>query len=352
MSNDDEEITKNRNRKGIQSRYTFSIEKVMNHLNSNIFGQERALKAIEDMLKIVKAGLSFPDKPLYVALFLGPTGVGKTEVVRTLAEGIHGNRNYFCRVDMNTLAQDHYAASLAGAPPGYVGSKEGSTILDKLKVEGIFSKPGLILFDEVEKASGQVVQTLLNVFDSGSMTLATGDESIDFTNTIIIMTSNLGARQIQKTRENWFQYLLARCRHSLSPAKSSNDNEDSLLDKIVRKKVIEEFQPEFINRIDNIITFNWLEMESLLKIIDRHLDQINKRLEVFNCQIHIDDSAKKFLIDEGYDIRYGARALIRTIRKHIEVPLAAAMLEENYQDELPITYVGTRVGDRIMIKRG
>ncbi|MHB1419947.1 MAG: AAA family ATPase [Bacillota bacterium] len=162
--------------KGLETRFQIDIEQVMKHLRNKIFGQSAALTAIEDMLKIVKADVGEPDTPLYIAMFLGPTGVGKTETIKILAEAIHGSHEALCRVDMNTLALDHYAAALTGAPPGYVGSKEGATILDKEKIEGSFSKPGIILFDEIEKASPQVIQTLLNIFDNGIMNMASGEQ--------------------------------------------------------------------------------------------------------------------------------------------------------------------------------
>ncbi|HEV8078520.1 MAG TPA: AAA family ATPase, partial [Marinobacter sp.] len=175
------------------SRFRFEPDAVMSRLRGNIVGQEDALKAMESMLVRVKADIGDENRPLAVHLFLGPTGVGKTETVRLIAEAIHGNRDGLCRIDMNPLAQEHYAAALTGAPPGYVGSKEGHSLFDLDKVQGSFSKPGIVLFDEIEKASKEVVRTLLNALDTGRLMFPSGNREIDFRNTLIFMTSNAGA---------------------------------------------------------------------------------------------------------------------------------------------------------------
>ncbi|WP_019243437.1 MULTISPECIES: AAA family ATPase [Bacillus] len=177
------------------SRYVFQVEKVMDRLQKSIFGQENIMDKLEGMLRLVHADISANDRPLYVAMFLGPTGVGKTETIRILAESIYGNKEQFCRIDMNTLTQEHYAAALTGAPPGYVGSKEGHTLFDEEKIAGTFSKPGIVLFDEIEKADSHVIQTLLNVFDNGKMVISSGERTIDFRNSLIFMTATLVQKQ-------------------------------------------------------------------------------------------------------------------------------------------------------------
>jgi len=171
----------------ISSRFRFDVSRVMLSVRSEIIGQDEALSALEDVLKVVRADISDPRRPLYVALFLGPTGVGKTELVRALSRALYGDADAYCRVDMNTLSQEHYAASLTGAPPGYVGAKEGKTIIDDEKLEGSGGAPGIVLFDELEKASKEVVQALLNVFDNGLMTVASGEKSYNFRNSIIFI---------------------------------------------------------------------------------------------------------------------------------------------------------------------
>jgi ATP-dependent Clp protease ATP-binding subunit ClpA len=312
--------------KKTQTRFRFDVEEVMDKMRKRIYGQEQAMQSIENMLKIVRSDIADPDKPLYVGLFLGPTGVGKTEIVRTLAEIIHGSKDRFCRVDMNTLAQDHYAAALTGAPPGYVGSKEGSTILDKEKIEGSFSKPGIVLFDEIEKAGPQVLLTLLNIFDNGMMTISSGDKVIDFRNSIICMTSNLAASDIYRFNDRQLSSIPARISYYLNPANWVR-RDQSLLDRIVMRKLEKSFKPEFINRIDDIVTFEWLAQPVLEKVTEVLVDQLNARLRKHHCKLQIDESARDFLAQKGYNKKFGARALKRVFRSRIEVPLAEILME-------------------------
>lgn len=333
----------------IATRYKFDVDEVMKRLRSKIYGQEAALQRMESMLKIVRADLSDPDKPLYVGLFLGPTGVGKTELVRVLAEAIHGNRDSVCRVDMNTMSQDHYAAALTGAPPGYVGSREGSTVFDKEKIEGSYSRPGIVLFDEIEKASPQVIQTLLNIFDNGMLTIASGEETIDFRNSLIFMTSNLGAKEIQSFAERNLYYLFRRFIHALLPGNWGTAEKTPLLDRLVKKKLEASFQPEFINRIDEIITFNWLDPLVLFQIIDLLTEQLNRKLERYNCHLEVDRSAKQFLVEKGFDKRYGARSMKRAVRQYLQVPLAELMMQPTSREGL-IRFQVQRASGRLQIK--
>src|SRR5690606_18162368 len=193
------------------SRFLFDPDTVMARLKSRIVGQDSALDSIESILRILKADIGDPRRPLAVTLLMGPTGVGKTEVVRVLAEAIHGQSDAFCRIDMNTLAQDHYAAAITGAPPGYVGSKEGNSLFDLEKAQGSYSRPGIVLFDEIEKAGTEVLRALLNVIDTGQLRLTSGTKTIDFRNSLIFMTSNLGAREIQRYEQSftrgWRRFL-------------------------------------------------------------------------------------------------------------------------------------------------
>ncbi|EXX86383.1 ATPase AAA, partial [Paenibacillus darwinianus] len=263
---------------------------------------------------------------LYVGLFVGPTGVGKTEIVRTLAEAIHGSRDHFCRVDMNTLAQDHYAAALTGAPPGYVGSKEGSTILDKDKIEGSFSKPGIVLFDEIEKAGPQVLLTLLNIFDNGMMTIASGEKVIDFRNSIIFMTSNLAASDIYRFTDKQPSSMPVLLSHYANPANWLR-RKQTLLERIVMRRLEKALRPEFINRIDDIVTFNWLARPVLEQVAGVLVDQLNARLRKHKCMLQLEEAARDFVTVKGYDKKFGARALKRAFRSHIEVPLAELLME-------------------------
>ncbi|MBH8605498.1 AAA family ATPase [Thermoactinomyces sp. CICC 10522] len=332
----------------IQTRYRFDVEEVMKRLRKRILGQEHVLKNIENMLKIVWADITDSDKPLHIGLFLGPTGVGKTEIVRVLAEAIHGNRESFCRVDMNTLSLDHYAAALTGAPPGYVGSREGSTILDKEKIEGSYSRPGIILFDEIEKASPQVIQTLLNVFDNGVMTIASGEETIDFRNTLIFMTSNLGTKEIQSFADNKFAFLAKQAIYFFNPGNWGKRGRETVLDHLIKRRLESSFQPEFINRIDDIITFNWLERQTLFEIIDLLTEQINRKLLRYGCQLELDVSAKEFLVEKGFDKKYGARTLKRAVRKYVQVPLAELLIKQTAREG--VSYIAQRSIAGIEIK--
>lgn len=338
------------NLRTIQTRYKFDVTEVMRRLRGKIYGQEAALKRMESMLKIVRADLTDPERPLYVGLFLGPTGVGKTEMVRVLAEAIHGNRDSFCRVDMNTLSQDHYAAALTGAPPGYVGSKEGSTVFDKEKVEGSYSRPGIVLFDEIEKAGPQVLQTLLNIFDSGRLTIASGEETIDFRNSMIFMTSNLGGKEIQSYAERNLYYLLLQFLHALRPSNWGQSEKEPLLDRLVKQKLEVAFQPEFINRIDDVITFNWLNQHVLFEIIDLLTEPINRKLERFNCRLEMDQLSKEFLVEKGFDKRYGVRAMKRAVRQYLHVPLAEILMLQPISQETVIRCKVQRASGKLQLK--
>lgn len=182
-------------------RFHFEPQTVMQLLRERIIGQDAALNEIEKMLHVVKADFSSPERPLSVTLMLGPTGVGKTETVRLIAEAIYGRSDAFCRIDMNTLAQEHYATALTGAPPGYVGSKEGHSLFDETAIAGSHTRPGIMLFDELEKASTEVIRGLMNVLDTGRLTLTAGTKTIDFRNCMIFMTSNVGAQAAQQYLE-------------------------------------------------------------------------------------------------------------------------------------------------------
>ncbi|MBP1994040.1 AAA family ATPase [Paenibacillus eucommiae] len=325
------------------SRYKFDVQDVMEKLRASIYGQERALEAMEHMLMVVKAEISDPEKPLYIGLFLGPTGVGKTEIVKVLAEAIYGDRNHFCRVDMNTLSLEHYAAALTGAPPGYVGSKEGASVLDKEKIEGTYSRPGIILFDEIEKASHQVIQALLNVFDNGLMRMSSGSDVIDFKNTMIFMTSNLGAREIFQFTDRRFSYLFQRLTHYMQPKNWGNSNMEPLLEKLMKKKLERTFPPEYLNRMDDMIIFEWLRKTTMNRMIDKLMQQMLVRLGKHHCQLLLQESAVSFLMEEGYDKRYGGRAMKRALRKYVEVPLADRLIRRP-DKEHAVTYKVERRG--------
>ncbi|KAA1174086.1 ATP-dependent Clp protease ATP-binding subunit [Marinobacter salinexigens] len=296
------------------SRFRFEPEAVMTRLRANIVGQDDALAAMESMLVRVKADIGEENRPLAVHLFLGPTGVGKTETVRLIAEAIHGNRDSLCRIDMNTLAQEHYAAALTGAPPGYVGSKEGHSLFDLDKVQGSFGKPGIVLFDEIEKASKEVTRTLLNVLDTGRLVFPSGNREIDFRNTLIFMTSNAGALDAEahhhRYQRGWRRWL------GLSPGAG-----DRIRDTALRR----HFDPEFLNRIDQILTFNNLTDNWLDALLDIELAGLNKRLARKHARLTLSPELRTDLC-LGYDSRYGAREMLRAFRQRLEPAVARALL--------------------------
>lgn len=256
----------------------------MARLRDNIVGQGEALVAMESML------------------------------VRLIAEAIHGNRDGLCRIDMNTLAQEHYAAALTGAPPGYVGSKEGHSLFDPDKVQGSFSKPGIVLFDEIEKASKEVIRTLLNVLDTGRLVFTSGTREIDFRNTLIFMTSNAGALDAEahrhRYRQGWRQWL------GLTPG-----NEEVIRDTALRRY----FDPEFLNRIDQILTFNTLTDNWLDALLDIELAGLNRRLARQHAELTLSSGLREELCC-GYDARYGAREMLRAFRQRLEPAVARALL--------------------------
>ncbi|MFQ3788972.1 AAA family ATPase [Halomonas sp. A29] len=305
----------------IESRYRFDVDGIMAAVRSEILGQDEALAALERALRIVRADIADPRRPLHIALFLGPTGVGKTEMVRALARALHGDADAFCRIDMNTLAQEHYAAALTGAPPGYVGSKEGTTLFDQSLIEGSSGKPGIVLFDELEKASDEVVQALLNVFDNGRLTVASGERTYSFRNSLVFMTSNLGAKRIQaheRAKSRWPKRLLP----------TSPQRDKKVLAKLAEHELLHRFTPEFVNRIDTITVFNWLNSDILDSLIDMEIQRVNRRLAKHGVTLTLDHAVKQHIGKTGFDRKYGARSLRRAIRQHVEAPLAVFLLSD------------------------
>lgn len=307
---------------GINSRFRFDIDVIRQHLQHEIIGQDDAVAGVLDMLNIVRADIADPRRPLYTSLLLGPTGVGKTELVRVLAKAMHGDADALCRVDMNTLAQEHYSAAISGAPPGYVGSKEGRTILDQAKIEGTTGKPGIVLFDEFEKASPEVVLSLLNVFDNGILTVASGERVYSFRNAIIFMTSNLGAEQLRKEANRqsrpWGGLLRGTAR-----------SRKQRLHGIAQSALLGKFPPEFVNRIDQIEVFNWIDRADVEVLIGLEMEKLNRRLKKHDCRLEVSPELRKHIARNGFDRQFGARSLRRAVRRFVEVPFARFLLESS-----------------------
>jgi ATP-dependent Clp protease ATP-binding subunit ClpA len=320
------------------SRFHFDPEHVIALLKSRIIGQAEMHDSIADMLHVVKADFGSGDRPLAVFLFVGSTGVGKTETVRVVAEAIHGSPEQICRIDMNTLAQEHYTAALVGAPPGYVGSKENHSLFDSEKIDGSYSRPGVVLFDEVEKSSKEVARALLNVLDSGRLELSAGNKRLNFNNCLIFMTSNQGARELDRYRrkfeKGWRKWL---------QRKPCRVREKQILDRAIHKK----FDIEFINRIDRIIYFEELSAHFLDDILNVELEKLNKRLSKLQVHIRLDRLARDHLM-KGHDPRFGARHLKRRIRADLE-PEIARCLNANQNAH---AFLASCKGGRIQVSPG
>lgn len=274
-------------------------------LAKRVVGQQKAIEAIANAVRRARAGLQDPNRPLGSFIFLGPTGVGKTELARSLAEFLFNSERALIRMDMSEFMEKHSVARLIGAPPGYVGYDEGGYL-----TEAVRRKPyAVILFDEIEKAHPDVFNVLLQILDDGRMTDGKG-RTVDFKNTILIMTSNLGS-----------QYIMEMTGHA-----------EGELQGRIEELLHQHFKPEFLNRIDEIITFHSLSKADLTKIIDIQLALLIKRLESQQFTISFTEAAKNFLIQTGYAPAYGARPLKRTIQRYVQDALAMKILEGTFQE--------------------
>jgi len=283
-------------------------------LHKRVIGQEEAIKSVSKAIRRARVGLKDPKRPIGSFIFLGPTGVGKTELSRALAEVIFGDENAMIRVDMSEYMEKHTVSKLIGSPPGYVGYDEGGQLTEKIR-----RRPySVILFDEIEKAHPDVFNMMLQILDDGRLTDAKG-RTVNFKNTIIVMTSNVGAHTIKK------QTTLGFASNESDLAKSEYEKmKENIMDELKRS-----FRPEFLNRIDDIIVFHSLEKEYLQKIVGLMLDELKDRLEVMNIKVDITEAAKNHIGEKGYDVQFGARPLRRAIQKMIEDPLSEELLRGN-----------------------
>jgi len=286
------------------------LMKLEETLHNRVIGQDEAVAAVAKAIRRGRVGLKDPDRPIGSFLFLGPTGVGKTELSKALADAMFGTENSLIRVDMSEFMEKHTVSKLIGSPPGYVGYDEGGQLSEKVRRNPY----SVILFDEVEKAHPDVFNVLLQVLDDGHITDSTG-RVIDFKNTIIIMTSNAGAENIVSPKSLGF-----------SSGMTEQQNHEEMKGKVM-DEVKRIFKPEFINRIDDIVVFHVLGKEQIAQIVDIMIANVNKRImEQMKLSIELDDAARQWLVDKGYDSKYGARPLRRTIQNEVEDVLAERIL--------------------------
>ena len=278
-------------------------------LHKRLVGQDEAVQKVSDAIRRARSGLKDPKRPIGTFLFLGPTGVGKTELAKALAEFMFNDEDALIRIDMSEYMEKHNVARLVGAPPGYVGYEEGGQL-----TEAVRRKPySVILFDEIEKAHPDVFNIMLQIFDDGRLTDSKG-RTIDFKNTLIIMTSNIGSDIILENTLNAI----------VSPEKF-NDTKEKVM-AVLREK----FKPEFLNRIDETVFFKALNLQQLSKIVDIQMDYLRKLLKDQELTFEISDDAKEFLATQGFNPVYGARPLKRVIQQQVENPLSKLILGQKF----------------------
>src|SRR3989440_3587571 len=281
--------------------------KLEDQIHLRLVDQEAAVRAVADAVRRSRAGLQDPHRPIGSFLFLGPTGVGKTELARALAEFLFDSDTAIVRLDMSEYGERHNVARLIGAPPGYVGYEEGGRL-----TEAVRRRPySVVLLDEIEKAHRDVFNVLLQVLDDGRLTDGQG-RTVDFTNTIVVMTSNIGSQMIQQI--------------------TSEGGTPEEIEAAVRDILKEKFLPEFLNRIDETIVFHPLDREQIAKIVDLQLARFAKLLEERDIRLEVTDAARKAIASEGYDPNYGARPLKRVIQQRIQNPLATELLKGRIAD--------------------
>ena len=290
------------------------LKNLEENLHKRVIGQDEAVTAIAKAIRRGRVGLKDPNRPIGSFLFLGPTGVGKTELSKALAENLFGNENTMIRIDMSEFMEPHSVAKLIGSPPGYVGYDEGGQLTEKVR-----RKPySVILFDEVEKAHPDVMNMLLQILEDGRLTDSQG-RTVNFKNTVIIMTSNVGARLITDRNKLGFT------NNQNEKEKNKEDYEETK--KEVMAELKKQFRPELLNRIDDIIVFHKLENKDIEKIIDLMLNQVSKRMKAQDIEIEISDEVKKLIAEKGVDNNYGARPLRRAIQSMLEDKIAEAILD-------------------------
>jgi ATP-dependent Clp protease ATP-binding subunit ClpC len=298
----------------LEEKESAKLARMEEVLHGRIVGQGDAVAAVSRAIRRSRAGLKDSRRPVGSFIFLGPTGVGKTELARALAEYLFGDENALIRVDMSEYMEKFSVSRLLGAPPGYVGYDEGGYLTEKVR-----RRPySVVLFDEIETAQPDVFNMLLQVLDDGRLTDSVG-HVVDFKNTILIMTSNLGTSFIGKRTSPGFL------------AEGDDTSHDRMRDKIL-DELKRAFRPEFINRVDDIIVFHALSKEDITAIVRLMISRINQQLSDKGLTVEPTDAALDLLVEKGFDRTYGARQLRRTIQKHVEDPLAEAIVRGQFAD--------------------
>ena len=283
--------------------------KMEDELHKRVIGQEEAVKALSQSIRRTRSGLKDPKRPGGSFIFAGPTGVGKTELAKALAEFLFGDEDALIQIDMSEFSEKHTASRLFGAPPGYVGYDEGGQLTEKVRRRPF----SVVLFDEVEKAHPDIFNSLLQILEEGHLTDSQG-RKVDFKNTVIIMTTNLGTRDINKGVLTGFQSA-DNLTHDYSRMKSK-----------VNEELKQHFRPEFLNRVDDVIVFPPLTKEQITQIVDLMIGRLAERMEDQNMKLQISDAARELLADRGYDPVLGARPLRRAIQRDIEDALSERIL--------------------------
>ena len=302
-------------------------------LLSKVIGQDKAVETLVRSIQRSRVGLKDPNKPIGTFLFLGPTGVGKTHLAKELAKNMFGTTDAIIRIDMSEYMEKFTVSRLVGAPPGYVGYEEGGQLTEKVRRHPY----SIVLLDEIEKAHSDVFNMLLQVMDEGRLTDSLG-RAVDFKNTIIIMTSNIGTRQLKEFGKG------------IGFTAQTGEYEKEHANSVIRKALNKSFAPEFINRLDEIVTFDQLDIASLEKIIDIELAGLYKRIEGCGYHLLLDQEAKRFVAEKGYDVQFGARPLKRSIQNHLEDGLAELIINEEPQTGDTLHVYMNAQGDGVEMK--
>ncbi len=310
--------SENEEAKTSQQRYM----EIENHLRKRIIGQDEAVTAVAQAIRKARVGLKNPKRPVGSFIFVGQTGVGKTELAKALCEFMTGSENDLVRIDCSEFAMSHEYAKLIGAPPGYIGHNEGGYLTESVK-----NKPnGVVVFDEIEKAHEKVHNLLLQLLDEGILTDSKG-ETVSFRECVIILTTNVGVSDIT-TEESKPGFRVDE--PSAKVAQKLDDLSHEKKVKITRKSLEKKFPPEFLNRIDDVIVFRALDKNDNLEILKILLQEVSDRVSGLNMRLTFTDELKTFLVDKGTDLKYGARPLRRTIQRYIENPLAEQILKSSF----------------------